>query len=162
MQTERTWTNQSLFYTASELSTLAKRKWPGGLREAIKSAARPFRDGEARARCWPLVPCPCPLILCPCPFHPSPSSFVLRLWLSASSYPSFILPWDCAVRRGGAPGPLFFIFRFVHGSPLYWPAKGSKNLRGQTHVSDSGNRLPRGCRLLFANYFVFCWFVHFR
>ena len=39
MQTERTRTNQSLFYTASELSTLAKRKWAGGLREAIKSAA---------------------------------------------------------------------------------------------------------------------------
>ena len=36
MQTERTRTHQSLFYTTSELSTLAKRKWAGGLREAIK------------------------------------------------------------------------------------------------------------------------------
>ena len=48
---------------------------PGGLREAIKSAARPFRDGEARARwhLWFLVLALSYLVLVP---------FILPLHLS--------------------------------------------------------------------------------
>ena len=42
MQTERTRTNQSLFYTASELSTLAKRKWANGLHEKSRAIYEQF------------------------------------------------------------------------------------------------------------------------